>query len=223
MNRNFERSLALVLIHEGGYVDHPKDPGGATNKGITIATYRRYVNKSGTKDDLKRISDAEVARIYKKHYWDKVCGDDLPDGLDYAVFDFAVNSGTGRAPKYLQRVLGVPQDGVIGPATLKAARSANIEFAIDRLCDDRMAFLRGLGTWGTFGRGWTRRVDGVRLEAHKMSKRVHSEPAPVPAPEPAPKPQPAPAPKPAAKRGLPALLAFIVAAIVAAAAYFTKG
>jgi lysozyme family protein len=113
MNRNFQRALALVLKHEGGYVDHPKDPGGATNKGVTIATFRRYVKKDGTKDDLRRISDADVARIYKRHYWDAVRGDDLPDGLDYATFDFAVNSGTGRAPKYLQRVLGVAQDGVI--------------------------------------------------------------------------------------------------------------
>jgi lysozyme family protein len=206
MQRNFARALKLVLAHEGGYVDHPKDPGGATNKGITIATYRRYVKKDGTKDDLRRISDADVARVYQKHYWDKVRGDDLPDGLDYAVFDFAVNSGTGRAPKYLQRVLGVAQDGVIGPATIKAAHDANVPFAIDRLCDDRMAFLRGLKTFSTFGRGWTNRVSGVRIEAHKMARKRPvadaDTPKPVPAPKPSPKPQPAPMPVPEPKHWL---------------------
>jgi lysozyme family protein len=227
MQRNFARALSLVLKHEGGYVDHPKDPGGATNKGITIATFRRYVKRDGTKDDLRRISDADVARVYQKHYWDKVRGDDLPDGLDYAVFDFAVNSGTGRAPKYIQRVLGVAQDGVIGPATLKAAHNANVEFAIDRLCDDRMAFLRGLSTFSTFGRGWTNRVSGVRIEAHKMAKRWPAAPAdapkPVPAPTPAPAPQPVPTAKHEPKRGLPAIIAIGIALIAAVVAYFTKG
>jgi lysozyme family protein len=227
MQRNFQRSLSLVLKHEGGYVDHPKDPGGATNKGITIATFRRYVKRDGTKDDLRRISDADVAKIYRKHYWDAVRGDDLPDGLDYAVFDFAVNSGTGRAPKYLQRVLGVAQDGVIGPATLKAAHDANVPFAIDRLCDDRMAFLRSLKTFSTFGRGWTSRVSGVRIEAQRMAKRgaepVAAPPKPVPAPAPAPTPQPAPAAKPEPKRALPAILAIGIALIAAVVAYFTKG
>jgi lysozyme family protein len=227
MNRNFQRALALVLKHEGGYVDHPKDPGGATNKGITIATFRRYVKRDGTKDDLRRISDADVKPIYKTKYWDKVRGDDLPDGLDYAVFDFAVNSGTGRAPKYLQRVLGVAQDGVIGPTTLKAAHNANVEFAIDRLCDDRMAFLRGLSTFSTFGRGWTSRVSGVRIEAQRMAKRWPAAPAdapkPVPAPTPAPTPQPAPTAEPERPRGLPAIIAIGTALIAAVVAYFTKG
>jgi lysozyme family protein len=210
MNRNFQRALALVLKHEGGYVDHPKDPGGATNKGVTIATFRRYVKKDGTKDDLRRISDADVARIYKRHYWDAVRGDDLPDGLDYAVFDFAVNSGTGRAPKYLQRVLGVAQDGVIGPATIKAAHDANVPFAIDRLCDDRMAFLRGLSTFSTFGRGWTSRVSGVRIEAQRMAKQPAGAPKPIPAPAPAPTPQPAPTAKPEPKQGLARIIEAIM-------------
>jgi lysozyme family protein len=215
--------LKLVLAHEGGYVDHPKDPGGATNKGITIATFRRYVKRDGTKDDLRRISDADVARIYKRHYWDAVRGDDLPDGLDYATFDFAVNSGTGRAPKYLQRVLGVAQDGVIGPATLKAAHAANVPFAIDQLCDDRMAFLRSLKTFSTFGRGWTSRVSGVRIEAQRMAKQPADPPKPVPAPEPTPAPQPAPTANPEPKRALPAILAIGIALIAAVVAYFTKG
>ena len=99
MQSNFARALANVLVHEGGFVNHPKDPGGATNKGITIATFRKWVKRDGTIDDLKNISAADVAKVYRKHYWDKVRGDDLPSGVDYAVFDYAVNSGPGRAAK----------------------------------------------------------------------------------------------------------------------------
>lgn len=214
MNRNFDRALSLVLKHEGGYVDHPRDPGGATNKGITIATYRRYVKKNGTKEDLKRISDADVAKVYRKHFWDKVRGDDLPSGVDYAVFDFAVNSGPTRAAKYLQRVLGVTQDGIIGGETLKAAAWAKGDFVIDRLCDDRMDFLRSLKTWPTFGKGWTRRVSGVRAEALRMVKDMPSMPAeppsPIPAPSPAPTPQPAPTAKPEPKHWLARIIEAIM-------------
>src|SRR5690606_3666406 len=85
MQRNFSRALSAVLKHEGGYVDHPRDPGGATNKGITIGTFRKWVKKNGTKADLRAISDADVAKVYRKHYWNKVRADELPDGIDYAV------------------------------------------------------------------------------------------------------------------------------------------
>src|SRR5690554_5603848 len=115
MEANFREALPLVLKHEGGFVNHPSDPGGATNKGITIENYRRYVKKNGTVADLKAITDEEVAKVYKLFYWDAVKGDDLPGGVDYAVFDFAVNGGPGRAIKFLQRIAGVTQDGAIGP------------------------------------------------------------------------------------------------------------
>lgn len=179
MNRNFDKALALVLKHEGGYVDHPKDPGGATNKGITIATFRRYVNAKGTKDDLRRLTTAQAGVVYRKQYWDKVRGDDLPDGVDYAVFDFAVNSGPSRAAKYLQDVLGVAQDGKIGPVTIKAAHAFRADQIIEELCADRLAFLKRLPTWGTFKNGWTARVAGVYDEAVTMAKQ---SPAPQPIP-----------------------------------------
>lgn len=168
MDRNFSRALKLVLAHEGGWADHPKDPGGATMKGVTIATFRRYVKPNATKDDLRRITDAQVATIYRRQYWDAIAGAELPDGVDYAVFDFAVNSGPGRAAKYLQAVLGVAQDGKIGPATVAAARSAGQASTIHSLCDKRLAFLKRLSTWPTFGKGWTKRVAGVRSEALNM-------------------------------------------------------
>jgi lysozyme family protein len=189
MQRNFEKALALVLKHEGGFVDHPADPGGATNKGITIATFRRYVDPKGTVDDLKKITAQQVATVYRKQYWNAVKGDQLPDGVDYAVFDFAVNSGPSRAAKFLQRIVAVPEDGKIGPQTIKATTtlSASAASAVIRmLCRDRMEFLRGLKTWPTFGKGWTRRVNEVQLEALKMAQEPPKPPIPAPDDEPDP-------------------------------------
>lgn len=180
MDRNFAASLKLVLKYEGGFVNHPADPGGATNKGITIATFRRYVNSKGTVDDLKHISDAEVAKVYRKQYWDAVKADDLPDGIDFATFDFAVNSGPGRAAKYLQRAVGVADDGKIGPGTIAAAKSGFKAGIIMKLCDDRLSFLRSLKTWPTFGKGWGARVESVEKAALDMAGN-----AALRAPEPA--------------------------------------
>jgi len=182
MNRNFERALKLVLIHEGGWADHPKDPGGATMKGVTLATFRQFVKPNATKADLRNITDQQLATVYQKHYWDAVKADQLPDGLDYAVFDYAVNSGPTRAAKHLQAVLGVHQDGIIGPATLAAANRQPAVDVIKALCARRMTFLRSLKTWPTFGKGWERRVTGVRTEALAMS----IAPDPIPAPRPVP-------------------------------------
>ena len=110
MKANFDKSLALVLVHEGGYVNHPKDPGGATNRGVTQAVYDAYRKTRGKAgQSVKFITDEEVNAIYKFQYWDRVQGDLLPAGLDYAVFDFAVNSGVGRASKYLQAVPDIRQ------------------------------------------------------------------------------------------------------------------
>ncbi len=211
MNKNFQRALELVLKHEGGYVNHPSDPGGHTNKGVTLDNYRRYVKPGGTVADLKAISDEEVATVYRRFYWDAVKGDDLPAGIDYAVFDFAVNSGPSRAAKYLQRVLGVAQDGIIGPQTLAAARAAKPSVVIDNLCDRRMIFLKGLSIWPTFGKGWTRRVEDVRTESKRMAAASHYAPTPTPRPE---------TPDEAAGKagGVGGLIGIIIAAIAAGAA-----
>ena len=168
MQNNFEKALALVLEHEGGYVNHPKDPGGATMRGVTQAVYDAYRKVRGRpSQSVKFITDEELRAIYKFQYWDKVHGDFLPTGLDYAMFDFAVNSGVGRASKYLQAVLGVAQDGQIGARTLAAI--TNPVSIINALLDRRMGFLRNLRTFLTFGKGWTRRVHGVRAKALDMA------------------------------------------------------
>lgn len=176
MDRNFERALSLVLKHEGGWSDHPQDKGGATMKGVTLANFRRYVKPSATKDDLRKITDEQVATIYKRYYWDAVRGSDLPSGIDYAVFDFAVNSGPDRAIKYLQAVVGARQDGRVGPDTLVKTRNMMRATIINSVCDKRMAFLKRLKTWPTFGKGWTSRVSGVRSEALKMAAQPDTPP-----------------------------------------------
>lgn len=162
-----ETCIHRILAHEGGFVDHKDDPGGATNKGITIATYRRYIKRRGTVDDLKAMTTAQATTVYRLQYWDAVQADHLPIGVDYAVADYAVNSGPARAAKALQLILGVKTDGKIGPVTLTAARQMAPGDLVDHLCDQRIRFLRRLETWPTFGKGWTSRVTRVQADAHR--------------------------------------------------------
>lgn len=223
MDRNFAKSLALVLKSEGGWSDNPQDPGGATMKGVTLANFRLYVNPTATKDDLRHITDAQIATVYRRFYWDAILGAELPDGVDYAAFDFAVNSGPGRSAKYLQQIVGVQVDGRIGPATLAAVRAMLPSSVIDELCDRRLTFLQGLGTWSAFGKGWSARVKSVReqalIMAHQPATPQPSVPAPsvpIPTPQPAAtrEPQPLPAPsvsKPVAAAGAFALIVMALA------------
>ena len=169
MKANFEACLAEVLTWEGGWSDHPSDPGGATMKGITLATYRQW-KPGASKAQLKAITDAEVRAIYKQGYWDVVQADDLPPGLDLVAFDAAVNSGPMRSAKWLQGALGVAPDGKIGPQTLAAAQAADPHSVILAACSARLNFVRGLSTWPVFGKGWQRRIDGVRAKALEMAK-----------------------------------------------------
>lgn len=169
MRDNFEPALAEVLAYEGGWSDHPKDPGGATMRGVTISTYAAYKGRAVTRTELRNISTAELEAIYRGRYWDKVRGDDLPRGLDLVAFDPAVNSGPIRGAKWLQQALGVAQDGKVGPITIKAAQTAKPVPVIQKACSARMGFLRGLGTWGTFGKGWSRRVASIEARSVQMA------------------------------------------------------
>lgn len=169
---NFERSLAAVLIHEGGYVNHPADPGGATNKGVIQRTYDGDRNRRGLpKQSVRLITDAEVKNIYRRQYWNAVRADELPVGIDYMVFDGAVNSGPSRSIKWLQKALGVKVDGIMGDATIDAVEQhKDLKTLIARVCELRMGFLKSLNHWPTFGKGWTSRVSGVKKLAQRMAE-----------------------------------------------------
>ena len=166
---NFDDCLKLILHHEGGYVNHPKDPGGETNLGVTKRVYEEW---GGTKN-MRDLTVEDVAPIYKKNYWDRVKADQLPEGLDLCVFDWAVNSGTGRAAKKLQAMIGTTVDGGIGPNTLRALKlyceTEGVEAAISEYTKIRQEFYESLSTFDTFGRGWTRRNQETELEAYKMA------------------------------------------------------
>jgi len=169
----FDLCLDAVLRHEGGYADHPGDPGGATNLGITRKTLARWRQVSPwwalPKSAVQQLQRAEAARIYRALYWDASRAGQLPAGLDLALFDFAVNSGPARAVATLQAELGVQTDGIIGPLTLAAIGShvarAGAAGLIGALCDRRLGFLHRLGTFATFGKGWSARVAAIRAAA----------------------------------------------------------
>ena len=169
MRDNFDRCMEEVFKHEGGYVWHKDDPGGETNLGISR---RSYPN-----EDIRGMTRARAAFLYRRDFWDAVQGDDLPAGLDLVAFDAAVNSGVLRGVRWLQGAVGAVPDGKMGPKTLAAAQRADAATAIDRALEARMVFLRGLRTFSTFGRGWTRRVDSVRAVARQMALQ---NPAPAP-------------------------------------------
>ena len=174
---NRDYIIALGLGYEGGYVNHPRDPGGATNMGITIATARIHgLDKDGDGDvdfrDVKLLTKEDAIAVYARSYWNKLQCDLLPSGVDAVVYDFGINSGTSRSAKFLQRLVGVTIDGYVGPQTVHATNnycqvhgSARV---INDLCDARQEFLEGLSTFKTFGRGWTKRVKHIRQEALQL-------------------------------------------------------
>jgi lysozyme family protein len=181
---NFDKCLPLLLEHEGGYSNHPSDPGGPTNFGITIIDYRLYIDPNGTAADVRGMTVDQAKTIYRSKYWDAMRCDDLPSGVDYAVFDYGVNSGISRSAKVLQRLV-IPHevDGEIGPNTIAATSGvSDPRTLINQICDERLAFLQGLSTWPTFGNGWGRRVREVRAAALEMAA-TPKEPTMPKAPE----------------------------------------
>jgi lysozyme family protein len=155
---SFAAALNLILKHEGGYVDHPLDPGGATNRGITRATLASHRGRPVSKAEVMALAEAEAGEIYRKLYWNAIRGNDLPAGVDLVVFDAAVNSGPARAARWLQMALRLKPDGVVGTGTLTAANQADARQLVADFSRERLGFLQRLGTWRTFGRGWARRV-----------------------------------------------------------------
>lgn len=162
-----------VLAHEGGFTRAASDPGnwtgGAVGKGLLKGT--KYGISAGAfpNEDIKNLTLDRARELYKSLYWDKVRGDELPAGIDCAVFDFAVNSGPSRAIIGLQRALGVADDGVLGPVTMAAAQKADPRRIVNAICDDRLAMMKRLKIWKIYGRGWSRRVADVRAKSLSLT------------------------------------------------------
>ncbi len=143
----------MLLHHEGGYVNHPEDPGGETNLGVTKRVYDEW----GGEKNMKDLTPEDVAPIYRKNYWNRLKCDDLPSGLDFCAFDWGVNSGTGRAAKAIQKIVGANPDGAIGPKTLALIAKQDPKYMIEEFGKIRQNFYENLSTFKTFGKGWTRR------------------------------------------------------------------
>lgn len=148
----FERAFDRLLGHEGGYVNDPNDPGGETNWGISKRTYPDL--------DIRALTREQAQEIYRRDFWDRINGDRLHDGVAWQLFDFAVNSGIETAVRYLQRALGVADDGHWGKVSQEAADSTSETDTILRLNAERLDFLTRLSNWKHHGRGWARRIAG---------------------------------------------------------------
>jgi lysozyme family protein len=168
MKENFDKCLAMLLEHEGGYVNNVNDRGGMTNLGVTKRVYDDWIGRESTEQEMRDLTPDDVAPIYKKNYWDRVKGDQLPSGVDWCAFDWAVNSGSGRPAKAIQRAVGATQDGAIGNQTLGLVAEKDPKFIIDYVYTVRQAFYEGLDDYKHFGRGWSRRNTETLHQAMEM-------------------------------------------------------
>lgn len=179
---SFEASLARLLKDEGGYTNHPSDPGGPTNFGITLADARRYWKADATAADVKAMDIGIAKSIYRVRYWDAQQCSNLPPGVDYAIFDYGVNSGVGRSGKVLRRCLGLPDNTwQVTPQVVAAALAADPVKLCNMIWSERLAFLKSLKTWPVFGKGWTNRVVGGKAFSQTLiAKGGKAPPAPAP-------------------------------------------
>lgn len=172
MESNLKLAFAFVMKDEGGYTDEKEDTGGATKYGITIHDLAKWRSekwsKSTTKKDVMLLTPEIAQAIYKEWYWDKVRADELPDGVDYMVFDCAILHGANRAARYLQLALGVKVDDIIGPKTLEAAHTAEPSVVIEKIEHLRRQRARSRPNWKTYGTGWTNRINRVTKRAKEM-------------------------------------------------------
>ncbi len=168
MQSNWPQSFRLMLASEGGFSNHPSDPGGMTNLGVTKATWENWVGRESDEAEMRGLTPEKVEPLYKKKYFDAVRGDELPMGLDYLMFDFAVNAGAGRAIKTLQTAVGVTPDGGFGPMTMAAVQAVDPVDLIERFSQAKEDFYRSLTTFATFGKGWLNRVADVKVKASAM-------------------------------------------------------
>jgi len=168
MLSNWEQAFEQMLKSEGGYVNNPADPGGMTNLGVTKATWENWIGRESDEAEMRGLTPEKVEPLYKKKYWDAVRGDELPAGISYLCFDFAVNAGAGRAIKTLQSAVGVTPDGGFGPMTMAAVQAVDPATLIERFSAEKVVFYRSLNTFATFGNGWLNRVADVKVKAISM-------------------------------------------------------
>jgi len=168
MASNFQECLDLVLKSEGGWVNHPSDPGGETNLGVTKRVWEEYVGHPV--ESLKKLTKDDVAPLYELKYWRPCYCEVLPRGLDFVVFSMGVNAGPGRSVKLLQQSIGCVPDGVIGPRTRELISSSNGSTLIAKFSETRREYYRALKTFPIFGKGWLNRVDHEEAEALNMTK-----------------------------------------------------
>jgi lysozyme family protein len=176
MIENWNKSCDMVLAHEGGFTSDSRDKGnslpdgraGSTMLGCTQANWEAYVGHQVTWDDMKKLTKEDVKPLYKKNYWDAVKGDDLPSGVDYAAFDFAINAGPSASRKMIQLALGVTADGAFGPMTMAAIQKADAKELMQKFSDAKTTFYKGLGNFNVYGKGWLQRVADVQTVASKM-------------------------------------------------------
>ncbi len=168
-----------VLLSEGGYVNDPRDPGGPTNMGITLRDARLHWKADATAEDVRNMPRSVAVSIFQSKYWAALRCDELPAGVDYTVLDYGVHSGIARSAHVLRRVLGLPLgDGRVSDEVIETLRHVNPVHVVDAINDERMAFLRHLPTWGTYGRGWTPRVASVRSYSEHLASEGHPTLAP---------------------------------------------
>jgi lysozyme family protein len=172
MQSNFDVCVDLMLAHEGGFVNHPQDPGGMTNLGVTARVWEEWLGRPTNEKEMRALTPLMVKPLYKRKYWDAIRADELVDGVDYCVFDVAVNSGVGRAIKFLQQSVGATPDGGFGSITMALVKKSESDPVnlIELYCARRMEFLQSLRTFETFGKGWSRRVAEVKEKALKMAQ-----------------------------------------------------
>lgn len=151
---NLSKVMDFVFRYEGGYVNDPRDPGGATNLGITKRVLEAYRGRTVSIQEVKDLKRAEAESIYEKNYWKPILGDDLPIGVDLAAMDVSVNSGPGKARQWY--------------VAARAASSQPIE-QIKIICSRRLSFMHGLRTWSHFGKGWAARVSACEAKAIAMA------------------------------------------------------
>ena len=178
---NFPAVMEEVFAHEGGLSMLRSDPGNWTGGKVGVGELRGtnlgIASHAHPNVDIKNLTKAQAREIYRRQYWDKVKGDDLPVGIDLVTMDPAVNSGVRRGAQWLQRAVGVAADGKVGPVTINAALASDHVAVIVKACAIRMGFLRGLSTFTTFGRGWSRRVASVEAVGVRMVAEAKAAPA----------------------------------------------